>query len=86
MCANRFEYDGELNPAFRAGPFVLPITAISAYLPEPLTPRLVHISSAGAPAAASAFQVSVVCAWFEEGRGPLHSQSPCAFHVCHGVI
>ncbi|GFH22304.1 uncharacterized protein HaLaN_19751 [Haematococcus lacustris] len=45
---SKFEYDGELNPAFRQGEFELPLAAISTYLaPGPLVPRLVHVSSAG---------------------------------------
>ncbi|GBF91894.1 hypothetical protein Rsub_04999 [Raphidocelis subcapitata] len=47
LMLSKFEYDGELNPAFAAGPFELPITEISAYLASPVTPRLVHVSSAG---------------------------------------
>lgn len=47
LMLSKFEYDGELNPAFRAGPFRLPVTEIRSYLPEPITPRIVHISSAG---------------------------------------
>ena len=39
---------GDLNPAFTAGPFRLTVGEIRAYLPEPQTPRIVHISSAGA--------------------------------------
>lgn len=38
---------GELNPAFRAGPFCLPVAEIRAYLPALQTPGIVHISSAG---------------------------------------
>lgn len=38
---------GKLNPAFKAGPFQLPIAEISAYLASPVTPRMVHVSSAG---------------------------------------
>lgn len=38
---------GQLNPNFSAGSFQLPIAEISTYLAEPVTPRLVHVSSAG---------------------------------------
>ena len=43
----RFEYDGELNPAFKDGPFSLPVGSIKAVLKEPAAPRIVHVSSAG---------------------------------------
>lgn len=38
---------GELNPAFATGPFELPIAEISTYMAQPVTPRIVHVSSAG---------------------------------------
>mmetsp|Transcript_10612 Transcript_10612/g.21368 ORF Transcript_10612/g.21368 Transcript_10612/m.21368 type:complete len:561 (-) Transcript_10612:126-1808(-) len=49
---SKFEYDGELNPHFEAGPFELQLSAISVYrkqdrgqkLPGPV---FVHVSSAG---------------------------------------
>jgi uncharacterized protein YbjT (DUF2867 family) len=44
---SKFESDGELNPKFEAGPFELPISSIKTYLKEPVTPRIVHVSSAG---------------------------------------
>ncbi|PNW83397.1 hypothetical protein CHLRE_05g244800v5 [Chlamydomonas reinhardtii] len=44
---SKFEYDGDLNPAFRRGPFRLPFTSIAAYLPAGVPPRFVHVSSAG---------------------------------------
>ncbi|KAL8032403.1 hypothetical protein ABFX02_13G093800 [Erythranthe guttata] len=44
---SKFEYDGKLNPTFLEGPFQLPISAIRAYLKEPVTPRFVHVGSAG---------------------------------------
>ena len=44
---SKFEYDGDLNPAFRRGPFRLPVTSIAAYLPAGVPPRFVHVSSAG---------------------------------------
>ncbi|KAI8474181.1 MAG: complex I intermediate-associated protein 30-domain-containing protein [Monoraphidium minutum] len=44
---SKFEYDGKLNPSFKAGPFQLPIADVSAYLASPVTPRVVHVSSAG---------------------------------------
>ncbi len=36
---SKFEYDGALNPSFRAGRFELPIQSIMAYLPEPVVRR-----------------------------------------------
>ena len=47
MMLSKFEYDGNLNPAFSAGGFCLPITCLAAYLPRPVAPRVVHVSSAG---------------------------------------
>ncbi|EFJ50015.1 hypothetical protein VOLCADRAFT_89408 [Volvox carteri f. nagariensis] len=44
---SKFEYDGQLNPSFRRGPFRLPFARISTYLPEGVAPRFVHVSSAG---------------------------------------
>ncbi|KAL6629639.1 hypothetical protein ACP70R_029404 [Stipagrostis hirtigluma subsp. patula] len=44
---SKFEYDGKLNPTFTEGPFELPFSSIRAYINEPITPRLVHVSSAG---------------------------------------
>eukprot|EP00199_Chlamydomonas_sp_CCMP681_P001464 CAMPEP_0119103538 /NCGR_PEP_ID=MMETSP1180-20130426/1956_1 /TAXON_ID=3052 ORGANISM="Chlamydomonas cf sp, Strain CCMP681" /NCGR_SAMPLE_ID=MMETSP1180 /ASSEMBLY_ACC=CAM_ASM_000741 /LENGTH=608 /DNA_ID=CAMNT_0007088073 /DNA_START=1 /DNA_END=1827 /DNA_ORIENTATION=- len=46
---SKFEYDGGLNPAFKAGDFELPISHIQAYMPETakITPTFVHVSSAG---------------------------------------
>ncbi|KAL9146189.1 hypothetical protein ABFS82_13G093700 [Erythranthe guttata] len=44
---SKFEYDGKLNPTFLEGPFQLPVSAIRAYLKEPVTPRFVHVGSAG---------------------------------------
>ncbi len=44
---SKFEYDGELNPSFRRGPFSLPFAHISTYLPDAVAPRFVHVSSAG---------------------------------------
>ncbi|KAH7278558.1 hypothetical protein KP509_38G046400 [Ceratopteris richardii] len=44
---SKFEYDGKLNPTFEAGRFELPISSIKAYLKEPITPRFIHVSSAG---------------------------------------
>lgn len=38
---------GALNPSFAAGSFELPIAEISTYLAQPVTPRIVHVSSAG---------------------------------------
>ncbi|GFQ06983.1 probable complex i intermediate-associated protein 30 [Phtheirospermum japonicum] len=44
---SKFEYDGKLNPTFVEGPFQLPVSSIRTYLKEPITPRFVHVSSAG---------------------------------------
>ncbi|KAF9590806.1 hypothetical protein IFM89_038398 [Coptis chinensis] len=44
---SKFEYDGKLNPTFVEGPFQLPVSTINAYMKEPITPRFVHVSSAG---------------------------------------
>ncbi|XP_010529212.1 PREDICTED: uncharacterized protein LOC104806167 isoform X1 [Tarenaya hassleriana] len=44
---SKFEYDGQLNPTFKDGPFELPLSSIRAYIQEPVTPRFVHVSSAG---------------------------------------
>ncbi|KAK6123970.1 hypothetical protein DH2020_042315 [Rehmannia glutinosa] len=44
---SKFEYDGKLNPTFVEGPFQLPVSSIRAYIKEPITPRFVHVSSAG---------------------------------------
>ncbi|KAL5732149.1 hypothetical protein ACHQM5_004802 [Ranunculus cassubicifolius] len=44
---SKFESDGKLNPTFVEGPFQLPVSAIKAYMKEPITPRFVHVGSAG---------------------------------------
>ncbi|KAE8689464.1 hypothetical protein F3Y22_tig00110937pilonHSYRG00067 [Hibiscus syriacus] len=44
---SKFEYDGKLNPTFVEGPFELPLSSIKAYIKDPITPRFVHVSSAG---------------------------------------
>lgn len=44
---SKFEYDGKLNPTFKEGPFQLPLSQIRAYIKEPITPRFVHVGSAG---------------------------------------
>ncbi|KAE8653210.1 protein HIGH CHLOROPHYLL FLUORESCENCE PHENOTYPE 173, chloroplastic isoform X1 [Cucumis sativus] len=44
---SKFEYDGKLNPTFVEGPFQLPLSSIRAYIKDPITPRFVHVSSAG---------------------------------------
>ncbi|XP_020689800.1 uncharacterized protein LOC110104866 isoform X3 [Dendrobium catenatum] len=44
---SKFEYDGKLNPNFVEGAFQLPFSRIRAYIKEPITPRFVHVSSAG---------------------------------------
>ncbi|OEL28107.1 hypothetical protein BAE44_0010876 [Dichanthelium oligosanthes] len=47
LMLSKFEYDGKLNPTFTEGPFELPFSSIRAYINEPITPRFVHVSSAG---------------------------------------
>ncbi len=46
---SKFEYDGQLNPNFRAGPFALPITALRAarFSGEAPAPRFVLVAAAG---------------------------------------
>ncbi|XP_061364908.1 protein HIGH CHLOROPHYLL FLUORESCENCE PHENOTYPE 173, chloroplastic isoform X1 [Gastrolobium bilobum] len=44
---SKFEYDGKLNETFMEGPFELPVSSIRAYIKDPITPRFVHVSSAG---------------------------------------
>lgn len=44
---SKFEYDGKLNPTFVEGVFQLQFSSIKAYINEPITPRFVHVSSAG---------------------------------------
>ncbi|KAF8029462.1 hypothetical protein BT93_E2002 [Corymbia citriodora subsp. variegata] len=44
---SKFEYDGKLNPTFVEGEFQLPISNIRGYIKDPVTPRFVHVSSAG---------------------------------------
>lgn len=44
---SKFEYDGKLNETFVEGPFELPVSSIKAYINDPITPRFVHVSSAG---------------------------------------
>ncbi|XVF25611.1 hypothetical protein REPUB_Repub13aG0226900 [Reevesia pubescens] len=44
---SKFEYDGKLNPTFVEGHFELPLSSVRAYIKEPITPRFVHVSSAG---------------------------------------
>ncbi|KAJ8549444.1 hypothetical protein K7X08_033151 [Anisodus acutangulus] len=44
---SKFESDGKLNPTFKEGPFELPVSCIRAYVKDPITPRFVHVSSAG---------------------------------------
>lgn len=46
---SKFEYDGELNPNFSAGPFQLQIESVAAYKKSAdgvVRPKIVHISSA----------------------------------------
>ena len=47
LMLSKFEYDGALNPNFRAGPFALPISSINTYWAGQPAPRFVHVSSAG---------------------------------------
>lgn len=44
---SKFEYDGKLNQTFEEGPFQLPLSHIRAYMKDPITPRFVHVGSAG---------------------------------------
>ncbi|KAL3693896.1 hypothetical protein R1sor_007547 [Riccia sorocarpa] len=44
---SKFEYDGALNPSFETGPFELPIAHVKSYFKEPVTPRFIHVGSAG---------------------------------------
>ncbi|XP_047315296.1 protein HIGH CHLOROPHYLL FLUORESCENCE PHENOTYPE 173, chloroplastic [Impatiens glandulifera] len=44
---SKFESDGKLNPTFKEGAFQLPVSRIRAYIKDPITPRFVHVSSAG---------------------------------------
>ncbi|XP_059664379.1 protein HIGH CHLOROPHYLL FLUORESCENCE PHENOTYPE 173, chloroplastic [Cornus florida] len=44
---SKFEYDGKLNPTFIEGAFQLPVSSIRAYIKDPITPRFVHVGSAG---------------------------------------
>ncbi|XP_021294438.1 uncharacterized protein LOC110424227 isoform X3 [Herrania umbratica] len=44
---SKFEYDGKLNPTFVEGHFELPMSSVRAYIKDPITPRFVHVSSAG---------------------------------------
>lgn len=41
LMLSKFEYDGALNPAFKAGVFELPIAEMKAYMAEPVTARCV---------------------------------------------
>lgn len=47
LMLSKFETDGKLNPTFREGRFELPVERIAGYMPEPLVPRFVLVSSAG---------------------------------------
>ncbi|XP_042521335.1 uncharacterized protein LOC122094803 [Macadamia integrifolia] len=44
---SKFEYDRKLNPTFAEGEFQLPVSNIRAYIQDPITPRFVHVGSAG---------------------------------------
>ncbi|KAG1677432.1 hypothetical protein FOA52_001887 [Chlamydomonas sp. UWO 241] len=50
LMLSKFEYDGGLNPEFRAGAFSLPISRISAYVDaeRPRAPRVLVLSALGA--------------------------------------
>jgi len=50
LMLSKFEYDGELNPSFRAGEFSLPVASIAAYrkVQGPSSgAKVVHVGSAG---------------------------------------
>jgi uncharacterized protein YbjT (DUF2867 family) len=51
LMLSKFEYDGELNPRVRPGPFSLPVASISAFVDPARSasrpPAIVHVSSAG---------------------------------------
>mmetsp|Transcript_10827 Transcript_10827/g.25732 ORF Transcript_10827/g.25732 Transcript_10827/m.25732 type:complete len:523 (+) Transcript_10827:236-1804(+) len=48
LMLSKFEYDGNLNPAFRSGKFSLPVSSISAYRSESdVGPRLICVAPAG---------------------------------------
>jgi len=47
LMLSKFEYDGQLNPSWREGPFELPVQYIKTYLEDPTVPRAVMVSSAG---------------------------------------
>ena len=47
LMLSKFEYDGNLNPSWREGPFELPVQYIKTYLEDPTVPRAVMVSSAG---------------------------------------
>ncbi|CAM9370955.1 unnamed protein product, partial [Choristocarpus tenellus] len=45
---SKFEYDGDLNPAFKPGQFSLSISSIKVSVCQWASPpRIVHVSSAG---------------------------------------
>ncbi|KAK3035056.1 hypothetical protein RJ639_034846 [Escallonia herrerae] len=44
---SKFESDGKLNPTFVEGSFQLPVSSIRTYIKDPITPRFVHVGSAG---------------------------------------
>ena len=73
LMLSKFEYDGQLNPAFQAGAFSLPITRIAAYMAQPRAPRVVQVSSAGG------------CAGGRGIRGDLGVASDQCRWVCRGV-
>ncbi|KAF8060080.1 NAGS2 [Scenedesmus sp. PABB004] len=70
LMLSKFEYDGALNPSFRAGPSELAIASVKAYLPEPVAPRFVHLAGEDA-LRGSGLPYAVVrpCALTEEPAG-----------------
>lgn len=47
LMLSKFEYDGALNPSFSAGSFSLPLSSISAYMAQPVSPRFIHLATRG---------------------------------------
>lgn len=43
---SKFEYDGGLNPNFRTGAFCLPVQQVTAYVAQPVRPRIAFLSCA----------------------------------------
>jgi Complex I intermediate-associated protein 30 (CIA30) len=61
LMLSKFEYDGELNPAFAAGRFELPIADVRAYMAAQPAPRFVHVSSAGVTRCVLSLLAAFVC-------------------------